>query len=587
MLAAQRVSVEGTDRTVAIVMDEIALSEQGDYLGLDSFDVALRYQAAGLTGIALYEQTVETLADDGKAALLTGAEARSLAAARGDPIPDVAGDTTLVAELEDGALEWLVGKSGVAPREVDLGGRTWYVFDGSGQTSLRRPAGPNTTLVERFSDAGFAIAYRPRNYPGMRAVGADFPPEAQYLVHAGLDVAGHPSALDSLEAAAQEYVTAIIEGTPQDGMASISRAIPTTRLLSFNQDYINQRLRPAELIDKYMLAVEERNIRLLYLRPYTEEQLGDMAENTTALVSGLVASLRAGGYTIGEISLAELDYAPALSLRAAAAVGVLAGLGLLGLLYPGIWGLLVVAGVLGLGLLAGGADWDALALAAALTFPILGFGHLPRRAWSILGATAISLAGALLLTAVGSDRASLLGIEPFAGVAATLVVPPVLFLFHEAVRYHRPASWVKTLWSHPVRLGEVALVFVAAAVVGVILIRRGNFPIFGATTVELALRDLLSEWFVRPRFKELIGHPAALLGLVQGGWPAWIRGPLLAGGVVAQATILNSFSHYHTPLLISLQRSMIALLLGILIGIVAIVGARVAVSLGRRWLRSA
>jgi hypothetical protein len=266
---------------------------------------------------------------------------------------------------------------------------------------------------------------------------------------------------------------------------------------------------------------------------------------------------------------------------------VLAGLALLGLLYPGVWGLLVAGGVLGLGVLAGGMDWDALALAAALAFPILGFGHLPRRAWSILGATAISLAGALLLTAVGSDRASLLGIEPFAGVAATLVVPPVLFLFHEMVRHRQPAAWVTSLWSHPVRLGEVILVVFATALVGLIVMRRGNFPIFGATTAELAVRDLLSEWFVRPRFKELIGHPAALLGLVQDGWPAWIRGPLLAGGVIAQATILNSFSHYHTPLWISLQRSVIALVLGILLGIVVIVGARVAVALGRRWLRTA
>ena len=586
-LAVQRASVEGTDRTVAIVMDEIALADQGDYVGMSSLELARHYQELGLTGIALYEQTVESLADDGKAAVLSGAEARAIAAARGDEVPEVAGDTTLVAALEEGALDALLRKSAVPPRELEFQGRTWYVFDGSGQTSLRRPAGPNPAHVEAFSEAGFDLAYRPRNYPNMQGVGEDFPPEAQYLIHAGLDVAGHPAALEPLAEASQDYLTAIIEGTPQDGLSRISHAIPTTRLLSFNQDYINLRLRPTDLIDKYLLAVNERNIRLLYLRPYTEEQLGPMVENTEQLVAGLVRALAAEGYAIGEIRADELAYVPSPLLRAAAAVGVVAGLALLGLLYPGAWGALVAAAVLGLGVFAGGIDWAALALTAALAFPVLGFGYLPRRGWSLVGATLISLAGALLLTAVGSDRASLLGIEPFAGVAATLVVPPMLFLFHEALRVRRPAAWVTSLWSHPVRLGEVALAAGVAAVLALIVMRRGNFPLLSASGLELTVRDTLSEWFVRPRFKELLGHPAALLGLVQSAWPTWIRSALLAAGVVAQATILNSFSHYHTPLLISLQRSVIALVLGILIGFVVIVVARVAVALVRRWLRTA
>ena len=586
-LAAQRIGVEGTARTVAIVMDEIALAEQADYLGVDSFALAERYRALGLPGIALYEQTIESLADDGKAAVLFGSEARSLAAARGEPIPDVGGDTTMVSELEPGALAWLLRKSPVPPRALEWSGRTWYVFDGSGQTSLRRPAGPAMDQVQRFTEAGFSLAYRPRNYPNLRAVGEDFPSEADLLIHAGLDVAGHPDALPSLVDASQPYLTAIIEGTPQDGLAKISGRIPTTRLLSFNQDYINRRLLPADLIDKYLLAVNERNVRLLYLRPYTEEQLGSMVPHTEQLVAGLVAALEAEGYVIGSIQPDELAFDPSHLLRGLAAMGVVAALVLLGLLYPGVWGVLVAGAVLGLGVLAGGPDWDALALVAALAFPVLGFGYLPRRGWSLVGATGISLAGALLLAAVGSDRPALLGIEPFAGVAATLVVPPALFLFHEALRFRRPARWVRDLWHEPVRLGEVAIAFIVAAALGLIVMRRGNFPLLSASGFELAIRDALSEWFVRPRFKELLGHPAALLGLVQRDWPAWLRAGLVAAGVIAQATILNSFSHYHTPLLISLQRSVIALVLGLLAGLVLVIVARVVVAGARRWLRAA
>jgi peptidoglycan/LPS O-acetylase OafA/YrhL len=109
----------------------------------------------------------------------------------------------------------------------------------------------------------------------------------------------------------------------------------------------------------------------------------------------------------------------------------------------------------------------------------------------------------------------------------------------------------------------VALLVVAA--LGLVVIRRGNFPVIGASEIELALRSTLNEWFVRPRFKELLGHPLALLALWQVRWPWWARGGLLVAGVVAQASVLNSFSHYHTPLVVSLQRSVVALALAALI----------------------
>ena len=83
-----------------------------------------------------------------------------------------------------------------------------------------------------------------------------------------------------------------------------------------------------------------------------------------------------------------------------------------------------------------------------------------------------------------------------------------------------------------------------------------------------------------------MGHPLAVLALANRGWPAWIKGLLLTGGVVAQASILNSFSHYHTPLIISLQRSLVALVLGVILGLVLVPIARGAIALVRTWLRT-
>ena len=585
LLMVQRATGEGRQRTVAIVMDEMALAEQAALLGIPTLELGLRYRELGLSGIAIYEETIETLARSGAIVALLGREARALAVARGEAPPPVPGDATLVSEVEPGAAADLLAKNRPVATPVEIAGRTWWWWPGE---SLRtRPAGPDRDKVAAWTAAGFDLAYRPRNFPNLQAVGDDFPPEARYLVHAGLQVAGHPHALEATVAASQDRLTGLIEGTDQDGLREVARAVPTVRLLSFNQDYQNLRLRPDDLVEKYLLAANERNVRLLYLRPYTEEQLGDMLANTEALVVGLREALARDGFVVAPLAPPDAEHRPAPLLRLGAGIGVFAGVVLLATTLPLGWGLLAAGGVLGLGLLAAGVSWAALALAAALAFPVLGYALLPWRWWALPAATGVSLVGAALLAAVGSDRAAMLAIEPFAGVGATLVVPPALWAAVVLLRQRSAAAWVRVAWDHRPRLGEVAVALLVVAALGLVVIRRGNFPIIGASEIELALRSALNEWFVRPRFKELLGHPLALLGLWQAAWPWWARGGLLVAGVVAQASVLNSFSHYHTPLVVSLQRSLIALALGLLAGLVLVALVRWAEHRLRAWLRRA
>ncbi len=583
LLVVRRVQAEGSRSTVTLIMDEVALADQARYLGLSSLELALRYQALGLNGIALYEETLESLQAKGAIIVMLGPDAINLALGRGEALPDISADSLLIYEVVPGAARYALAKNPPDVREITLAERNWYVYPGSAVN--QRPAGPNRNLIEAYAEAGFDIAYRPRNFPAMKAVAEDFPAEARYLVHAGLQVAGFPSRLQELEQASKQYLTGIIEGTEQDGMRQLNRKIPTVRLLSFNQDYVNRRLHPEELIDKYLLAANERGIRIMYLRPYTEEQLGDMFENTEKLVAGLRERLEREGYLVGPLPDLELNYETSALLRGLSSLGIVAGLGLLLLMYPGAWGILVLVAVAGLGFVAGGLSWAALALMAALTFPVLGFGHLSERLSSLGVATLVSLAGAVLLSAVGSDRDSMLAITPFAGVGATLVVPPALFLFHYALKFRSPAQWITEFWHNPIRLSHVILGLVALAAVAVILMRRGNFPIIPATEAELAFRSWLANLFtVRPRFKELAGHVMAVVGLSNASWPGWIKAGFLTGGVVAQATILNSFSHYHTPLIISLQRTLLALVIGLLLGLLLSGGLRLMVMMTRRWL---
>ncbi len=585
MLAARRVATEGSREQVAMVMDEMALSQQGALVGLTSLELGRRYREAGLTGVALYEQTVDSLVAKGYAAMVLASDLKAQMLLRGMAPPPIPGDATLVTPLMPGALDALIAKNVPAARPLEIEGRTWYLWPGDVTETL--PAGPDAAELALWQAAGFDIAYRPRNAPYQLQQLGDFPEEATYLIYAGTQVAGYPGELEDVVAGSQEYLTAIIEGTPQDGMRDISNEVPTVRLLSFNQDYVDRRLRPADLVDKYLLAVSERNVRLLYLRPYTTNELGDPVENTEAMVRQLSAALVSQGYEVGPLTTLGTDYQTIPWLRALAALGILAGLGLLALRFPAPWGVGVAALLLLGSVAVAGPRWDALALVAALIFPVLGFLTFRERWPALFYATALSLAGALLLTAVGSEPATLLAIRPFAGVGLTLVVPPALFLAAYMLRFHRPATWVKRLWHAEVRAGHVALALVGVAALAVVVLRRGNDPVIGVSQFELTLRQLLGEYFARPRFKELVGHPLALLALALPAWPAWLRAALLTAGVIAQASILNSFSHYHTPLLVSLERTGVALLVGVVVGLVLLPIAALVTRLLRQWLAGA
>ena len=109
--------------------------------------------------------------------------------------------------------------------------------------------------------------------------------------------------------------------------------------------------------------------------------------------------------------------------------------------------------------------------------------------------------------------------------------------------------------------------------VGLMLIRTGNEAPGAVPDWELRLRALLESIMqVRPRTKEfLIGHPALVVG-------AWL---LLTGrtrflplamflATIGQASMVNTFCHLHSPLLVSLQRTGWGILLGVGLGLLVL-----------------
>ena len=92
------------------------------------------------------------------------------------------------------------------------------------------------------------------------------------------------------------------------------------------------------------------------------------------------------------------------------------------------------------------------------------------------------------------------------------------------------------------------------------------------------MRQTLEQLLVaRPRTREVfIGYPSVLLyafAVKMGLWTRY-RELLRIGVVLGFSSVVNSFCHYHTPLLFILLRELHGLWVGVLLGVLAVAGLR-------------
>lgn len=342
---------------------------------------------------------------------------------------------------------------------------------------------------------------------------------------------------------------------------------------------------------RFKRAVRERGIRCLILSPIP----GDGPTETLQYYGQVIAWISEAGYHMGDLSLPppELDQRLGLLLH----LGICA---LLLLVLLRLFGhlplacLLLTAGVASLALGVRGIllhQVDALLL--ALLAPVYGTLLLVPRVRSgwrsgarlLLLFSAGSFVACVLLAAILSHPAFLVKVAGFRGVKVALLLPPLVGV----ILHSRQSGWegVKDLFSSSGRtragkLLKAGLIGASLVAAGLILLRSGNADALVSGLEERA-RGLLEGLLVaRPRFKEfLIGHPLLFL-FGTNGRSGRLRPFLLFFGLVGQVSILNTFAHAHTPLLLSILRTGNGLLLGITFGTGLYVAVSLAKSVGRR-----
>ena len=355
----------------------------------------------------------------------------------------------------------------------------------------------------------------------------------------------------------------------------------------------------ATVVARYLLGVRERNVRVVYLRPFLHAQPGLSLEKTNIeLVRQIRDGLIARGFKLGRATPV-----PAFRLNplviAVVSLAVPAIVMLLfeafGVRRPRLAYLLFALDLLlVLGGYASHHDLLArklLALAGAIAFATMGVVAIPRAFTqaspasylecllaglrTFATATAFALAGALVVIGLVSTPLLMEEIDRFAGVKAVIVLPPILaFVFYVYTRrFGNNPPEVRQSALAPVRVYQLALLAILGGAAIVYIARSGNASDISPSAFELSLRSGLTTLLgIRPRTKEfLIGFPLMMLLPALRLEHKRLVGWLFAIGIaIGTSDVVDTFSHLHTPLVASLTRVFNGAVIGIAIGAIAI-----------------
>ena len=383
----------------------------------------------------------------------------------------------------------------------------------------------------------------------------------------------------------------------QRGTERLASFIPggVTRVEAISKTELDK-LSPQTEIARYVLGVRERNIRVVYLRPYAHLWDGRSIEATNvAIVREIAAGLRARGFTLGVATpVPPFRINPLVVLIVSLAVPamlllILEAFGIVDFRLAVVFFALDVV-LIGLGY---ASHHDMVVrrlggLAAALLFPVGaavalapafrgGIGGNPYVAGirALIIGIGVALAGGFVIVGLLSTPLTMEEIDRFLGVKAVLVVPPVaiLALYWSTSKFGGRITNLRGALDSPVRIVQLAAILVLGIVAVLVVMRSGNQPDITPSTFELALRSKLTAILsVRPRFKEfVIGWPFLMLlpSLIPADRRAW--GWLFALAVgVGLSDVLDTFSHLHTPLIVSIVRIFLGGVLGAALGAIVV-----------------
>ena len=424
-------------------------------------------------------------------------------------------------------------------------------------------------------------------------------PNLVYLLFNDKEIPGYPEKTRTLadllkDSNGNTVVTvATIEFSDQKGLNQLGVLLnkDVIRLHTISNGEMGN-LTPDSALDRWLLAARERNMRSLLVRFFDITTPGSNLQGNLDYVASIQEGLLESGFTLDQPYQKPLSIPASTILVAMIGVAVVAGvmLILLEMRLPKLSLLALVAGIaawLALLLVSPTMAKKMMALLSVITFPTLSClllmkpeaRSIGKSVLALLKLCVISYIGAVLMVGLLADILFMLKLDQFIGVKLAHVVPIVavpfiLYIWNE----EKPLTFVKQLLEKALDY-KWTMLGVLVGVAGMIYLTRTGNSGAELSAAESTMRTFLNDVMgVRPRSKEfLIGYPFTLLLFWLGASRKnWI---LTIPAIIGQVSLVNTYAHVHTALIMSMMRSFNGLVLGIVVGLMLIVGVKILFAL--------
>ena len=576
-----RIMLESANTNVAIISDyrEITALAKNSGLGVDEAIEILK--ANGLSGLMVSELTGDSVTHG-----IGHAEIK----AAGDNPNSTEGTIITIKPFSEHKIllnEWLRLRFGISD-------------DKRGPILLTMPSNmiknsgiiPDIDGLESAKKAGLKIYYRPAPSPGhlsdkaalmLRNVNEHY--HIDVFTPSGEYVSGYPD-VSALANAAKELgiPVAKVEFSKQVGEPQLNAAV-SPMLLSLhsvtNEEMTSRRISRQTLRERMIRAAVERSVRLLLYRTAPMNTANFKFSDYAEEVRLLGESLKSHGFNLAwpDTVYARGNLRPnifsALAMSAVLMFCVYSYFVRMGMtehvktqIIFAVSGVILSVMILKVSIMA--------RLAGALTAPMIAaeaslLAMDEAKSRRIIPAFAFVVIGGLSLASFFSVTDYMMRLKAFSGVKLTLMLPPVLVLLHDLKRRIHPESLTEFL-SRPPLWGEIILYGALMGAIGFAVLRSDN--VANISGLETRLRESLEHLLIaRPRTREvLVGYPSLLLWgfLVRNGYFKLYREIFRIGAVLGFSSVINSFCHFHTPMMLILLREFNGLWTGLLAGLIVV-----------------
>ncbi|MFC5452552.1 DUF5693 family protein [Paenibacillus aestuarii] len=604
-------------------------------------------KAAGIGSMAVYESTLSEFRESRRIEMFNSRDAMAMTQTYGEPNENFTyilyADQATQQQIEPLILKTFSNLN-VATKPWSFKNRNGLIIQMSTDEASMKPMDPDPITLKMLKDQGFNIVVRLSNRRpfvtndmdhllkslhdiGVKRIivdGNEVPGYTEENTEVNLNKMAELLHKNGIGLAAIELLR-----EPQKGFSTLAKQTnyDVVRLHSFTEqdgEKLSEQVTKAEMADRvqgvadrFVLAVKDRNIRMVFLnaKPVKNLDKGKLADPLSAYYQalqgpdGAIPRIQKVGFTLGQ---AEAFTVHTTAWKKVASFFLLiGGVSLIVLavsfFVPEASLFLFVVGIIGafgLHVLSANLYAQVLALGTAVCAPSIAImlaihsvrsgaaaqwkSGLLYTLWMLLKTSLISLIGVVYVVALLNHITYSIVLQQFRGVSALHLLPIAiagvyLLFFSENNTYKDKLLRVRQVLTFNITVLWVVAAVVALGAILYYLSRTGNEG--QASAVEKLFRSFMENTLgVRPRTKEfLFAHPIFLLGAYLA--VRYRNGVyLMFIGVIGQLSIVDTFCHLHTPLHISLIRITYGVVFGALIGIVLIVIWEIVARSWKRWV---